>query len=297
MAIFSSLSPTRRRMRAAAAAGGDRREQWFSRLAVADVGAATARAIVDDAARRAEHKGGAPDADDIVAVITPRLRRLEAMIATDAAAPFVILVMGVNGCGKTTTIAKLCRHFQNQGKSVLLAAGDTFRAAAREQLEKWARRLGGIRVIGASRDAAAVAFDAVAQGVAQGVDVVIVDTSGRLPTQKHLIAELAKTRRAIGKACPTAPHEMLLILDATTGQNAQAQAQAFADAAGITGIIVTKLDGSSKGGFLLALAEKKPAPVRFVGVGERVDDLLVFDADEYAAALIGAEAGVEAEAV
>ena len=279
--IFTGLIKTRARMASAASADGW--ENWRDRLLLADVGSTCAHAIVAQARQQAEQPSGSLFA----AVIGERLQRLEAMLSPAERKPCVIITMGVNGSGKTTTIAKVSHYYLSRGYSLLLAAGDTFRAAAREQLEKWAQSLGGMEVISGSGDPAAVAYTATQAGAARARDMVIIDTAGRLPTQSHLMDELGKIRRAVAKALPGAPHELLLILDATSGQNAIAQLKAFAAAAGVTGVIVTKLDGSAKGGFLLALADTMPVPVRFVGIGEGSDDLVLFDADEYAAALVG----------
>jgi len=217
------------------------------------------------------------------------LRPLERPIDIDAAQPLVIMIAGVNGAGKTTSIGKLARHLQREGKSVLLAAGDTFRAAAREQLVEWGSR-NGVQVISQQGgDPAAVAFDAVNAGRARGVGVVMIDTAGRLPTQLHLMDELKKIHRVIGKAMPDAPHEVLIVLDGNTGQNMLAQVRAFDDAIGATGLVVTKLDGTAKGGTLAALAwtrRDRPIPVCFIGVGEGIDDLQGFSADEFASALL-----------
>ena len=280
--IFSGLTKTREQMAAAVAAG--QWDYWRDCLIKADVGVKTTDDIVSEVRAATTD---APVAADFSRVISRRLRRVEAMLATDAVKPCVIIVMGVNGSGKTTTIAKLSRRFIIAGKKVLLAAGDTFRAAAREQLEQWAVKLGGLDIVTGSGDAAAVAYNGVTAARARGADIVLIDTAGRLPTQKNLMAELAKTRRAVGKAMPGAPHELLLVLDATTGQNALMQLRQFSEAIGVTGVVITKLDGSSKGGFLLALAALQPLPVRFAGVGESDDDLVLFDADDYAAALVG----------
>lgn len=279
--IFTGLAKTRAQM--ASAASADAWENWRDRLLLADVGSATARAIVEQVRQQAEQ----PTAALFAAAISERLQRLEAMLSLAERKPGVVITMGVNGSGKTTTIAKVSRYYLTRGNTLLLAAGDTFRAAAREQLEKWAQSLGGLEVISGSGDPAAVAYTATQAAAARGRDIVIIDTAGRLPTQTHLMNELGKIRRAVAKALPGAPHELLLILDATSGQNALAQLKAFSAAAGVTGLIVTKLDGSAKGGFLLALADAMPIPVRFVGVGEGSDDLALFDADEYAAALVG----------
>jgi fused signal recognition particle receptor len=204
--------------------------------------------------------------------------------------PSVVLVVGVNGTGKTTTIGKLAYRLQESGRSVVLAAADTFRAAAEEQLEIWAERAGA-DFVGASRgaDPAAVAFDAVEAGRARGKDVVLVDTAGRLHTQGNLMEELAKVRRVIAGRINGAPHETLLVLDATTGQNGLQQARLFAEAAGVTGVALTKLDGSAKGGVAIAIAHELAIPVKLVGVGEGLDDLRPFDASDYAHALIGTD--------
>ena len=194
---------------------------------------------------------------------------------------------GVNGAGKTTSIGKLARYFQNQGQSVLLAAGDTFRAAAREQLLAWGERNNVTVIAQQSGDPAAVIFDAVQAAQARGVDVVLADTAGRLTTQAHLMEEIKKVRRVITKAMPDAPHEVLLVLDANTGQNALSQVKAFDEALGVTGLILTKLDGTAKGGVIAAIAKAHPIPVRFIGVGEGMDDLRPFDAEEFVAALLG----------
>ena len=201
-------------------------------------------------------------------------------------APLVIMIAGVNGAGKTTTIGKLAKHLQTHGQSVLLAAGDTFRAAAREQLAIWGKRNGVTVIAQESGDPAAVAFDAVQSAKARSVDVVMVDTAGRLPTQLHLMEELKKVRRVIGKGMEQAPHEVLLVIDGNTGQNALAQVKAFDDALNLTGLIITKLDGTAKGGVLAAIAKSRPIPVYFIGVGERIEDLQPFKADEFVDALL-----------
>ena len=210
-------------------------------------------------------------------------------LAAAPEAPTVVLVVGVNGTGKTTTIGKLARKLGEHGRSVLVGAADTFRAAAEEQLEIWAERAGA-EFVGGSRgaDPAAVAFDAVEAGRARGTDVVIVDTAGRLHTQGNLMEELAKIRRVIEGRIQGAPHETLLVVDATTGQNGVQQARLFAEAAGVTGVALTKLDGSAKGGVAIAIAHELGLPVKLVGVGEGVDDLRPFDARDYARALVGA---------
>ncbi len=200
--------------------------------------------------------------------------------------PFVIMLAGVNGSGKTTSIGKLAHYFQTRGKSVLLAAGDTFRAAAREQLVAWGERNNVAVITQQSGDPAAVIFDAVNAALARGTDIVLADTAGRLPTQLHLMEEIRKVKRVIDKALPGAPHEVLLVLDANTGQNALAQVRAFDAALGVTGLVLTKLDGTAKGGIIAAIAREKPIPVRFIGVGEGLDDLRPFDAEEFVSALL-----------
>ena len=201
--------------------------------------------------------------------------------------PLVMMISGVNGAGKTTTIGKLAKHMQRFDQSVLLAAGDTFRAAAREQLMVWGQRNNVTVISQASGDPAAVAFDAVQSGKARGIDVVMVDTAGRLPTQLHLMEELKKIKRVIGKGMDGAPHETLLVIDGNTGQNALAQVKAFDDALQLTGLVITKLDGTAKGGVLAAIARTRPVPVYFIGVGEKLDDLQPFNAEEFVEALLG----------
>ncbi len=201
--------------------------------------------------------------------------------------PFILFVTGVNGVGKTTTIGKLAKRYQGEGRRVLLAAGDTFRAAAVQQLTTWSERTGvPILAQGEGADAASVIFDAVQSAKARGLDMVIADTAGRLHTQSHLMEELRKIKRVVQKHDPYAPHEVLLVVDATTGGNALTQALQFHEAIGLTGLVVTKLDGTAKGGVLLAIAKRLALPIRFVGVGEGVDDLIPFDADAYADALV-----------
>jgi fused signal recognition particle receptor len=201
--------------------------------------------------------------------------------------PLVMMIAGVNGAGKTTSIGKLAKHMQTYHQSVLLAAGDTFRAAAREQLMVWGQRNNVTVISQASGDPAAVAFDAVQSGKARGTNVVMVDTAGRLPTQLHLMEELKKIKRVIGKGMDDAPHEVLLVIDGNTGQNALAQVKAFDDALKLTGLIITKLDGTAKGGVLAAIARTRPVPVYFIGVGEKLEDLQPFSAEEFVEALLG----------
>ncbi len=215
------------------------------------------------------------------------LRPLEKPLMLGREQPLVMMIAGVNGAGKTTTIGKLAKHMQAHGQKVLLAAGDTFRAAAREQLAIWGQRNGVDVIAQESGDPAAVAFDAVQAGRARGADVVMIDTAGRLPTQLHLMDELKKVRRVIGKAIDTAPHEVLLIIDGNTGQNALTQVKAFDDALSLTGLVVTKLDGTAKGGVLAAIVKQRSVPVYFIGVGEGIDDLQPFVAEEFVDALLG----------
>ncbi|MEM5315710.1 signal recognition particle-docking protein FtsY [Paraburkholderia sp. JHI869] len=215
------------------------------------------------------------------------LKPLEKSLMLGRAQPLVMMIAGVNGAGKTTSIGKLAKHLQSFDQSVLLAAGDTFRAAAREQLAIWGERNNVTVVQQESGDPAAVIFDAVSAARARRIDVVMADTAGRLPTQLHLMDELKKVKRVIGKAFDGAPHEVLLVIDANTGQNALAQVKAFDDALGLTGLIVTKLDGTAKGGILAAIARQRPIPVYFIGVGEKVEDLQPFVAEEFADALLG----------
>jgi fused signal recognition particle receptor len=215
------------------------------------------------------------------------LAPLEQPLDASGHQPFVIMIAGVNGAGKTTSIGKLAKHFQSEGKSVLLAAGDTFRAAAREQLTAWGDRNGVTVIAQESGDPAAVVFDAISAARARRIDVVLADTAGRLPTQLHLMEEIAKVRRVIQKAHDTGPHEVLLVLDANIGQNAVQQVKAFDKAIGVTGLVITKLDGTAKGGVLAAIARQCPKPVRFIGVGEGIDDLQTFRADEFVEALLG----------
>jgi len=215
------------------------------------------------------------------------LQPLEKPLVLEREQPLVIMIAGVNGAGKTTTIGKLAKHMQHHGQQVLLAAGDTFRAAAREQLTVWGERNGVAVISQASGDPAAVAFDAVQAGRARGMDVVMIDTAGRLPTQLHLMDELKKIKRVIGKGLESAPHEVLLVIDGNTGQNALAQVKAFDDALQLTGLVVTKLDGTAKGGVLAAIVKQRAVPVYFIGVGEGIDDLQPFVASEFVDALLG----------
>jgi fused signal recognition particle receptor len=259
----------------------------------ADLGVSTADSLL--AAVRSKASGG--DADAVRRVlresILEKLRRVEPPAdALPAGRPHVILVLGVNGSGKTTTIGKLASRYRTEGKRVLIGAGDTFRAAAIEQLEIWAERVGCELVKGrAGGDPAAVAFDTVKAASARGHDVAIIDTAGRLQTHAPLVEELRKVARVIGKECPGAPHETLLVLDANTGQNAISQARIFTEAVGVTGLVLTKLDGTAKGGVLVGLADAFGIPVRYVGVGEGVADLREFHAEEFVDALFAAGGG------
>ena len=200
--------------------------------------------------------------------------------------PTVMMIAGVNGAGKTTTIGKLAKHLQAHQQSVLLAAADTFRAAAREQLTIWGERNNVTVISQESGDPAAVAFDAVSSAIAKGTNVVMIDTAGRLPSQLHLMEELKKIKRVVTKGMESAPHEVLLVIDGNTGQNALAQVKAFDDALGLTGLIITKLDGTAKGGILAAIAKTRPIPVYFIGVGEKIEDLQPFSATEFVEALL-----------
>ncbi len=224
--------------------------------------------------------------EELQALLVKLMEPLEKDFELGRHQPLVIMMAGVNGAGKTTTIGKLAKHMQNHGQSVLLAAGDTFRAAAREQLIVWGERNNVSVIAQESGDPAAVAFDAVHSAKAKAIDIVMVDTAGRLPTQLHLMEELKKVKRVIGKGLDTAPHEVLLVIDGNTGQNALAQVKAFDEAIGLTGLIVTKLDGTPKGGILAAIAKTHPVPVYFIGIGEKIEDLQPFKAAEFASALL-----------
>ncbi|KRH99658.1 signal recognition particle-docking protein FtsY [Curvibacter sp. PAE-UM] len=264
-------------------------EQLEEALLMADAGVAATQFLLDDLKRRVkESKTTEPAAVKglLVDALADLLAPLEKPLAIGAHQPTVIMVAGVNGAGKTTSIGKLTHHLSNDGATVLLAAADTFRAAAREQLMVWAERNTVEIVHQAGGDPASVCFDAVSAGKARGKDVVLVDTAGRLPTQLHLMEELRKIRRVVQKADATAPHEVLLVIDGNTGQNALAQVRAFDEALGLTGLIVTKLDGTAKGGVLAAIARERPVPVYFIGVGEQLDELETFKAREFAQALL-----------
>ncbi len=288
--LRDSLSKSRRALVAELGASFDPadEEAWErleEALLRADVGVPATAELV----RRLEARGELSDLAGALADEVETLFGEPPVLAAAPDKPTVVLVVGVNGTGKTTTIGKLARKLSEHGRSVLVGAADTFRAAAEEQLEIWAERAEA-DFVGGSRgaDPAAVAFDAVEAGRARGRDVVIVDTAGRLHTQGNLMEELAKVRRVISGRLDGAPHETLLVVDATTGQNGLQQARLFSEAAGVTGVALTKLDGSAKGGVAVAIAHELGIPVKLVGVGEGVDDLRPFDAQDYARALVGA---------
>lgn len=258
-------------------------------LLMADAGVAATQLLTDALRKKVKATGVThPTAlkNILIAELTELLQPLQKPLVIGEHTPTVIMVAGVNGAGKTTSIGKLTKHLADSNASVLLAAADTFRAAAREQLTVWADRNTVEIVSQEGGDPAAVSYDSVTAGKARGKDVVLIDTAGRLPTQLHLMEELKKIKRVIGKAEGTAPHEVLLVIDGNTGQNAVAQVKAFDDALGLTGLIVTKLDGTAKGGVLAAIARERPIPVYFIGVGEKLDELETFNAREFAQALL-----------
>lgn len=262
-------------------------EELETALLQADCGVQATQALMA-ALRRKKAEDGEALKQALKDAITELLTPLERKLDVSRAKPFVIMVAGVNGSGKTTSIGKLAKWLQNAGRSVLLAAGDTFRAAAREQLVVWGAR-NGVPVIAqaASGDPGAVVFDALGAARARGADVVIADTAGRLPTQLHLMEEIRKVKRVAAKALDGAPHEVILVLDANTGQNSLGQVKAFDEALGLTGLVLTKLDGTAKGGVVCAIAKEKPVPLLFIGVGEGIDDLRPFVARDFAEALVG----------
>ena len=257
-------------------------------LLTSDVGIEATTRLLDDLKIAAEfEKLDTPEGIQraLARLLCATLQPLEKPLDVSGHKPFVIMIAGVNGAGKTTSIGKLAKYFQNHGKSVLLAAGDTFRAAAREQLEAWGRR-NNVTVIAQDKgDPAAVIFDAIMAAKARGIDIVLADTAGRLPTQLHLMEEIAKVRRVIQKVDPTGPHETLLVLDANIGQNALQQVKAFDKAIRVSGLVLTKLDGTAKGGVVLGIAHECPKPIRFIGVGEQIDDLRPFSARDFVDAL------------
>ncbi|WP_114969970.1 signal recognition particle-docking protein FtsY [Rhodoferax ferrireducens] len=264
-------------------------EDLESALLMADTGVKATQHLLDDLKRRVKDARATDPAAVkglLVESITSLLLPLEKALVIGQHKPTVIMVAGVNGAGKTTSIGKLTRHLAKHGATVLLAAADTFRAAAREQLSVWAERTTVDIISQEGGDPAAVSFDAVSAGKARGRDVVLVDTAGRLPTQLHLMEELKKIKRVVQKADATAPHEVLLVIDGNTGQNALSQVKVFDDALQLTGLIVTKLDGTAKGGVLAAIARERPIPVYFIGVGEKLEDLETFNAREFAQALL-----------
>ena len=258
-------------------------------MLVADVGVKTTQFIVDELNRQigeARIRDREGMFNHLRQMMVQLLNKHQKHWDYSAHSPFVILVIGVNGSGKTTTIGKLAQRWHNEGKKVLLAAGDTFRAAAAEQLQMWADRIGIACVRQASgADPSAVAFDGVQAAVARNMDIVIVDTAGRLQTNLNLMEELKKVKRVIGKIIPDAPHETLLVLDATIGQNSISQAKQFHEALDIDGLVMTKLDGSSKGGVLLNISQEMDLPVRFIGIGEKPEDLQEFKAEDFVRAL------------
>ncbi len=264
-------------------------EELETALLMADTGVKATTYLLDDLKRRVKDSKAVEPAQVktlLIEALTQLLQPLEKPLNIGPQTPTVIMVAGVNGAGKTTSIGKLTQHLAQNGAAVLLAAADTFRAAAREQLSVWADRNTVEIVSQAGGDPAAVSFDAVNAGRARGKDVVLVDTAGRLPTQTHLMEELKKIKRVVTKADASAPHEVLLVIDGNTGQNALAQVRAFDEALGLTGLIVTKLDGTAKGGVLAAIAREHPIPVYFIGVGEQLEDLQTFKAQEFAQALL-----------
>jgi fused signal recognition particle receptor len=303
--LKEGLSKTRRQLggRLSGVFGAGRKldeafyEELETVLLTSDVGVTATEFLIDNLRAQARREGYTEAAQlkqALGELLLELLRPLARALDIDRHKPFVIMLAGVNGSGKTTSIGKLAHYYQRRGKKVLLAAGDTFRAAAREQLVVWAERNNVAVVAPQSGDAAAVIFDAVNAAAARGIDIVLADTAGRLPTQLHLMEEIRKVKRVIDKALPGAPHEVLLVLDANTGQNALAQVKAFDDALGVTGLVMTKLDGTAKGGVIAAIAHTHaqahpdtPIPLRFIGVGERLDDLRPFDAEEFVTALLG----------
>ena len=265
-------------------------EDLETQLLTADVGFDATRQIIDDLTARIARKQ-LKDGDALLAALKEDLAEMlkpssVPLEIPKSDAPFVILMIGVNGVGKTTTIGKLAKRFQAQGHSVMLAAGDTFRAAAVEQLQVWGER-NDIPVVAqhTGADSASVIFDALQSAQSKNIDVLIADTAGRLHTKDNLMEELAKIKRVLGKLDVNAPHEVMIVLDATTGQNALVQTEKFHEAIGLTGISLTKLDGTAKGGIIFSIANKTKLPIRFIGVGEGIDDLRPFDADEFSRAL------------
>lgn len=265
-------------------------EELETVLITSDMGMEATEYLMKDVRDRVSFKG-LKDGNELRGALKDALYDLikpleKPLVLPETKEPFVIMLAGINGAGKTTSIGKLAKYFQAQGKSVLLAAGDTFRAAAREQLQAWGERNNVTVISQTTGDSAAVCFDAVQAAKARGIDIVLADTAGRLPTQLHLMEEIKKVKRVLQKAMPDAPHEIIVVLDANIGQNAVNQVKAFDEALGLTGLIVTKLDGTAKGGILAALASDRPVPVRYIGVGEGIDDLRPFNAKAFVDALL-----------
>jgi fused signal recognition particle receptor len=264
-------------------------EELEATLLMADCGVEATNTLLAELRRRWKQdklETGEQLREALAQTLAKLLGPLQAPLEVAGHRPFIIILAGVNGAGKTTSIGKLAHQFRQQGKSVLLAAGDTFRAAAREQLLEWGRRNDVVVIAQEGGDPAAVAFDAIAAAKARGIDIVMIDTAGRLPTQLHLMEEIAKVRRVVQKAEPSGPHEVLLVLDGNVGQNALTQLKAFDKAIGVTGLIVTKLDGTAKGGVIAAIARTHPKPLRYIGVGEGIEDMQVFKAEEFVDALL-----------
>ena len=265
-------------------------EELETVLITSDMGMEATEYLMKDVRNRVSLKG-LKDGNELRGALKEALYDLikpleKPLVLPETKEPFVIMLAGINGAGKTTSIGKLAKYFQAQGKSVLLAAGDTFRAAAREQLQAWGERNNVTVISQTTGDSAAVCFDAVQAAKARGIDIVLADTAGRLPTQLHLMEEIKKVKRVLQKAMPDAPHEIIVVLDANIGQNAVNQVKAFDEALGLTGLIVTKLDGTAKGGILAALSSDRPVPVRYIGVGEGIDDLRPFNARAFVDALL-----------
>ncbi len=293
--LKSGLGNSRQKLKAGLAGlfGGKLDDAWFDALEdtliAADVGVSTSRKLIEQLKREARRQN-----IDQAAALKPLLktalvhllRPLERPLDVSTHTPFVILFVGVNGAGKTTTIGKLAQHFLQGGRSVLLAAGDTFRAAAVAQLVAWGQRNQVPVITQEKGDSASVIFDAISAARSRGIDIVLADTAGRLPTQLHLMEEIRKVKRVVTKAEPSAPHETLLVLDANTGQNALSQVRAFDDALNLTGLVVTKLDGTARGGVVAAIAGERPIPICFIGVGEAMEDLQAFNASDFVDALI-----------
>ncbi len=269
-------------------------DELETRLIMADVGVEASSRILEELRKRVARKE-LNDVDALLKALQEAMSQIltpvqQALVIDPAAKPFVILVVGINGAGKTTTIGKLSARLLAEGKSVMLAAGDTFRAAAREQLEVWAARH-NVPIVAqqSGSEPAAVIFDALNAARARHIDVLIADTAGRLHTQTHLMDELKKVKRVLARLDPSAPHEVLLVLDGTIGQNAVAQAEEFNKGLGVTGLVITKLDGTAKGGVVLAIAQRLKIPIRFIGVGEQSEDFGVFNASEFVSALLKSE--------